>query len=133
MDEDRLARFELGVVEQHVLHGAEPDRRAGRLSKLTPSGTGITSRSGMLSSSRAKPSIWKPMMPATFSHRLSRPSRQALQWPQVRGAVHDHRVAGLERVTPSPTAAISPDASTPTACGILRLANAMPRKPQTSR
>ena len=31
MDEDRLARLQLGVVEQHVLHGAEADRRAGRL------------------------------------------------------------------------------------------------------
>jgi len=38
---------------------------------------------GMLIRSRAKPSTWKPMMPATFSHRLSRPSRQALQVPQV--------------------------------------------------
>ena len=31
MDEDRFARLQLRVVEQHVLHGAEPDRRAGRL------------------------------------------------------------------------------------------------------
>ena len=48
-------------------------------------------------------------------------------------AVHHHRIAGLERrVTPSPTAAISPAASAPTTSGSLRLANAMPRKPQTS-
>ena len=51
--------------------------------KLTPSGTGITSRAGMLSKSRAKPSAWKPITPETFSQRLSRPSRQALQVPQV--------------------------------------------------
>ena len=31
MDEDGFAGLELGVVEQHVLHGAEADRRAGRL------------------------------------------------------------------------------------------------------
>ena len=36
------------------------------------------------------------MMPPTFSHRLSRPSRQAAQWPQVMRAVHHHLVAGLE-------------------------------------
>ena len=35
-------------------------------------------------------------------------------------------------VTPSPSAAISPAASTPTTMGSLRLAKAMPRQPQTS-
>ncbi len=29
MDEDRFAGLQLGVVEQHVLHRAEGDRRAG--------------------------------------------------------------------------------------------------------
>ena len=29
LDQNGLARFELGIVEQHVLHGAEGDRRAG--------------------------------------------------------------------------------------------------------
>ena len=51
---------------------------------LTPAGTGITSRAGMLTRSRANPSTWKPITPLTFSHRLSRPSRHALQVPQVR-------------------------------------------------
>ena len=37
------------------------------------------------------------MMPPTFSHRLSRPSRQALQTPQVKRAIHHDAVAGLER------------------------------------
>jgi hypothetical protein len=41
-----LARLQPGVVEQHVLHGAEADRRAGRCSKDTPLGTGHHERSG---------------------------------------------------------------------------------------
>ena len=36
------------------------------------------------------------MMPPTFSHRLSRPSRQAWQTPQVLRAVHHHWIADLE-------------------------------------
>ena len=52
-------------------------------SKETPAGALTTSLAALFRNSRAKPSIWKPMMPATFSQRLSRPSRQALQWPQV--------------------------------------------------
>ena len=39
---------------------------------------------------------------------------------------------GENEVTSGPTAAISPDASAPTTSGSLRLANAMPRQPQTS-
>ncbi len=100
---------------------------------LTPFGTGMTSRAGMLSRSRAKPSMWKPMMPATFSQRLSRPSRQALQAPQVIAPYITTGSPALKPVTPAPTAAISPDASAPTTSGSLRLANAMPRKPQRSR
>ena len=65
--------------------------------KATPAGTGITSRAGMLTRSRAKPSTWKPMMPPTFSHRLSRPARQACAGAAGQCAVHDHRIAGLER------------------------------------
>ncbi len=84
MHQDGLARLELGVVEQHVLDGREGDRRAGgvaqRDARRAPEST---SRAGMLTRSRAKPSTWKPMMPPTFSQRLSRPSRQALQVPQV--------------------------------------------------
>ena len=38
-------------------------------------------------SSCAKPSTWKPSTPETFSQRLSRPSRQARQWPQVQRAI----------------------------------------------
>ena len=49
----------------------------------TPSGTGTSSRASWFISSCAKPSTWKPFTPATFSQRLSRPSRQARQWPQV--------------------------------------------------
>ena len=36
------------------------------------------------------------MMPATFSQRLSRPSRQARQWPQVSAPYIDDGVAGME-------------------------------------
>ena len=67
------------------------------------------------------------MMPPTFSHRLSRPSRQALQVPQVRAPYMTTLSPGLNPVVPGPTAAISPAASTPTTTGILRLAKAMPR------
>ena len=73
------------------------------------------------------------MMPATFSQRLSRPSRQALQVPQVSAPYITTGSPALKPVTPAPTAAISPAASAPTTSGSLRLANAMPRKPQRSR
>jgi hypothetical protein len=53
-------------------------------SKGTPSGTRTSSRAATFAWSRAKPSTWKPATPETFSQRLSRPSRQAAQWPQVR-------------------------------------------------
>src|SRR5215470_1260591 len=99
----------------------------------TPAGTGMTSRASMLMRSRAKPSTWKPRMPLTFSQRLSRPSRQALQAPQVSAPYITTRSPGLKLLTPSPTAAISPEASAPTTSGSLRLANAMPRKPHRSR
>src|SRR3954470_23739940 len=97
-----------------------------------PAGTGITSRDGMLTSSRAKPSTWKPITPATFSQRLSRPSRQALQTPQVSAPNITTGSPGLKPVTSGPTPAISPAASAPTTSGILRLAKAMPRQPHTS-
>jgi len=93
----------------------------------TPLGTGITRRAGMLTRSRAKPSRWKPMMPPTFSHRLSRPSRQALHAPQVRAPYITTRSPGLNAAVSGPTATISPAASTPTTIGSLRLAKAMPR------
>ena len=48
-------------------------------------------------------------------------------------AIGDDAVADLDaRSTSGPTAAISPAASAPTMSGSLRLANAMPRQPQTS-
>src|SRR5664280_1551636 len=99
----------------------------------TPAGTGITRRADRLRHHRAKPSIWKPMMPPTFSHRLSRPSRQAAQCPQVMAPYITTLSLGLKPVTPAPAAAISPDASAPTTSGSLRLAKAMPRKPHRSR
>ncbi len=52
-------------------------------STATPSGTGTSSRAGRFSRSCAKPGRWKPRMPAMFSHKLSRPSRQARHTPQV--------------------------------------------------
>src|SRR5262245_42916539 len=100
--------------------------------KATPGGTGMVSRAGMLTRSRAKPSTWKPMTPPTFSHRLSRPSRQALQTPQVSAPYITTGLPGLKAVTSAPTAAISPAASAPTTSGSWRLAKAMPRQPQTS-
>ena len=99
----------------------------------TPSGTGTTSRAGMLIRSRAKPSMWKPSTPPTFSHRLSRPSRQLTQCPQVMAPYITTFWPGLNALTPEPTAAISPEASAPTMSGSLRLAKAMPRKPHRSR
>ena len=69
----------------------------------TPSGTGTVSRAGMVTRSRAKPSMWKPMMPPTFSHRLSRPSRQAGQVPQVRAPYITTLSPGLRPVTSGPT------------------------------
>ena len=93
----------------------------------TPGGTLMTSRSGMLTSSCAKPSTWKPMMPRTSSQRLSRPARHALQVPQVSAPYITTGSPGAKPVTPGPTAAISPAASAPTTSGSLRLANAMPR------
>ena len=57
MDQNGFARLELGIVEQHVLDGRERDRRAGGLAhRRRPAGTLMTSRSGMLTRSRAKPS-----------------------------------------------------------------------------
>ncbi len=100
--------------------------------QATPAGTGMTRRAGMLSRSRAKPSTWKPMMPEMFSHRLSRPSRQALQVPQVSPPYMTTAWPGVNAATSGPTAAISPAASAPTTSGSLRLANAMPRQPHTS-
>ena len=52
-------------------------------SGATPAGTRTTRRAGMVTRSRAKPSMWKPITPPTSSQRLSRPSRQARQRPQV--------------------------------------------------
>ena len=43
------------------------------------------------------------MMPATFSHRLSRPSRQAAQCPQVIAPYITTLSPGLKAVTPAPT------------------------------
>src|SRR5438874_5694568 len=100
--------------------------------KETPAGTGIARRAGKLRRSRAKPSIWKPMIPPMFSHRLSRPSRQALHSPQVMAPYITTPSPGLNAVTPGPTMAISPAASAPTMSGSLRLAKAMPRQPHTS-
>src|SRR6266852_3892032 len=61
------------------------ERRVGKecRSRWSPYHSKKTNSAGMLTRSRAKPSMWKPMMPPTFSHRLSRPSRQAAHWPQV--------------------------------------------------
>ena len=73
------------------------------------------------------------MMPPTFSHRLSRPSRQAAQCPQVMAPYITTLSPGAKPATPGPTAAISPEASAPTTKGSLRLAKAMPRKPHRSR
>jgi len=67
------------------------------------------------------------MMPPTFSHKLSRPSRQALQVPQVKAPYMTTRSPGLKAATSGPTAEISPAASTPTTIGSLRRAKAMPR------
>ena len=67
------------------------------------------------------------MMPATFSHRLSRPSRHALHTPQVSAPYMTTGSPGLKPETSGPTAAISPEASAPTTSGSVRLANAMPR------
>ena len=67
------------------------------------------------------------MMPPTFSHRLSRPSRQALQVPQVNAPYMTTGSPGLNAPASGPTAAISPAASTPTTSGSLRLTKAMPR------
>src|SRR5262245_1302563 len=107
--------------------GAQAASRCG-----TPGGTGMVSRAGRFRRSRAKPSTWKPMTPPTFSHRLSRPSWQALQVPQVSAPYITTGAPGLNAVTSAPTATISPAASAPTTSGILRLAKAMPRQPQTS-
>src|SRR5690606_6470281 len=101
-------------------------------SKETPSGTLTTSRCGMLTKSQAKPSMWKPMMPPTFSHRLSRPSTQARQVPQVRAPYMTTLSPTSPCVTSSPMSTTAPAASAPTTSGILRLAKAMPRKPHTS-
>jgi hypothetical protein len=55
----------------------------GGVGAATPSGTGTASRACTFRRSCAKPSTWKPSTPDTFSQRLSRPSRQARQRPQV--------------------------------------------------
>ena len=67
------------------------------------------------------------MIPPTFSHRLSRPSRQALQVPQVSAPYITTGSPGTSAVTPGPVAATTPADSAPTMSGSLRLANAMPR------
>jgi hypothetical protein len=84
MDQDRLARLESGVVEQHVLDRAEGDGATAAPTASTPGGAGTSRRAGRLIFSWAKPSRWKPCTPPTCSQRLSRPSRQALHSPQVR-------------------------------------------------
>jgi len=100
----------------------------------TPAGTGTTRRASILTSSRGESNRRGiPLMPLTFSHRLSRPSRQALQVPQVSAPYMTTGSPVLKAVTPAPTAAISPAASAPTPSGSLRLTNAMPRKPHRSR
>src|SRR6185437_11336363 len=76
----------------------------------TTSGTGTTRRAGMLIRSRAKPSIWKPSTPATFSHKLSRPSRQFAHLPQVIAPYITTFWPRLNCVTPRPAAAICPEA-----------------------
>jgi len=58
---------------------------------------------------------------------------QARQWPQVCAPYITTFCPGAKPSTPSPSAAISPEASAPTTSGSLRLAKAMPRKPHTSR
>src|SRR6185312_12166427 len=73
------------------------------------------------------------MMPATFSQRLSRPSRQAAQRPHVMAPYITTLSPTLKFVLPAPTAAISPEASAPTTKGSWRLANAIPRNPHRSR
>ena len=52
--------------------------------------------------------------------------------PQVRAPYMTTFCPGARPVTPSPSAATSPEASAPTTSGSLRLAKAMPRKPHTS-
>src|SRR5262245_20252396 len=73
------------------------------------------------------------MIPPTFSHKLSRPSRQAGHFPQVMAPYITTLSPSAKAETPLPTAAISPEASAPTTNGSWRFANAMPRKPHRSR
>src|SRR5665213_357352 len=81
--------------------------------------------------SRASPSTWKPRMPATFSQKLSRPSRHAAHFPQVSAPNSATTWPGFID-TSAPTAMTVPAASAPITIGSLRLANAMPRQPHTS-
>ena len=73
---------------------------------VTPVGIFTTSRAGWLVRSWAKPSMWKPRTPATFSHRLSRPGGTAGQVPQISAAIgHDavaRRDVGHARRRPRP-------------------------------
>ena len=85
MDQDRLAGLELGVVEQHVLDGrrtrsARRRRRAG----ATPAGTLIDQpRRHVDEIAREAVDVEAHDAARRSSQRLSRPSRQALQVPQV--------------------------------------------------
>ena len=55
MHQHGLARLQSGIVEQHVLHRRERNRRAGRVASADAArAPQITSRSGRLMSSRAK-------------------------------------------------------------------------------
>ena len=76
----------------------------------TMAGTEITSRAGRLINSRAKPSMWKPMMPPTFYSKLSRPSRQAAHFPHAMAPYITTLSPTLNWLTPPPMAAISPGA-----------------------
>ena len=121
MHQHPLARFQLRVVEQHVLDRCVGDSDAGRVVQRDPAGIFTASRAGWLVISCAKPSTWKPRTPATLAHRLSCPRAQNRQVPQVSAANGTTRSPGASVSTPSPTATTSHAASAPTVSGQLPL------------
>ena len=116
-----------------MLHGAEADRRAGRLLEGDAVRHLDDEALRPVDEFAGKAVDVKTHDAGDVLAEIVAALPAALQCPQVSAPYIATASPGLKRVTPSPTASTAPEASTPTTSGSLRLAKAMPRKPQTSR
>ena len=133
MDEDALAGLEPRIVEQHVLDGAERDRRAGRIVEAHAVGH-LDDEPGRHGHEFAREAV---EMEAHHAGDVLAEVVAALAAgpaaPAGQGAVHHDAVARLQvRHALADGTRSRPTPRRPTVSGSLRLAKAMPRKPQTS-